>query len=325
MTEVTEATAEPDGPPADEQSAPAEDAASDGTAVEATDTAGGGAPEQEHESVTEQSIPSEQLPAIIEALLFVSDGPVDLTLLIRTLDVPRKAAREALDTLGELLRDQQRGIRLQRGPDGAQLVTAVEAADPVERLLGLEGSRRLSTAALETLAIVAYRQPVTRALMESIRGVNCDAAIATLRARGLISIVGRAPGPGRPALFASTQRFLEHFGLEGPEDLPALPELEGDETRQGAMALNTTDEAGEAEERDEHGEPDDLERLSAAAAATLGRENAVAEVAAELAEEAGAPAADAPDEAIEEGDRSDAPDDSDTPDASGGDGEPPDS
>ena len=134
MTEVTEATAEPDGPPADEQSAPAEDAASDGTAVEATDTAGDAAPEQEHESVTEQSIPSEQLPAIIEALLFVSDGPVDLTLLIRTLDVPRKAAREALDTLGELLRDQQRGIRLQRGPDGAQLVTAVEAADPVERL-----------------------------------------------------------------------------------------------------------------------------------------------------------------------------------------------
>jgi segregation and condensation protein B len=117
-------------------------------------------------------------------------------------------------------------VRLQRGPEGAQLVTAPEAAPYVEYFLGLEAQRRLSNAALETLAIVAYRQPVTRATVEAVRGVNSDASIATLRARGLLDEGGRAPGPGRPTLFVTTQRFLEHFGLERPEDLPPLEDLD---------------------------------------------------------------------------------------------------
>jgi segregation and condensation protein B len=114
-------------------------------------------------------------------------------------------------------------VRLQRGPDGAQLVTAPESAAHVEYFLGMEAARRLSTAALETLAIVAYRQPVTRGTIETIRGVSSDAAVATLRARGLIAEGGRAEGPGRPVLWVTTQRFLHHFGLERPSDLPPLP------------------------------------------------------------------------------------------------------
>ena len=167
---------------------------------------------------------AEALPALIEALLFVSDGPVEEGALARALQVPRRTLERALQPLAESL--AERGVRLQRGPEGAQLITAPEAAPYVEYFLGLEAQRRLSSAALETLAIVAYRQPVTRATVEAVRGVNSDASIATLRARGLLDEGGRAPGPGRPTLFVTTQRFLEHFGLERPEDLPPLEDLD---------------------------------------------------------------------------------------------------
>ena len=117
------------------------------------------------------------------------------------------------------------GMQLQRGPEGAQLITAPEAAELVEQFLGLESARRLSTAALETLAVIAYRQPVTRAAIEAIRGTSSDHVLATLRARGLIERVGRAAGPGRPSLYGTTQRFLEHFGLLRASELPGLDEF----------------------------------------------------------------------------------------------------
>ncbi len=158
------------------------------------------------------------LTTLLEALLFVSDGPVSERTLARVLEVTPRQVGGALDTLGALLQD--RGLRLQRGPEGAQLVSAPETATAVEALLGLEGRRRLSAAAMETLAIIAYRQPVTRGQIERIRGVSSDAGIATLRARALITEVGRAPGPGRPTLFGTTQRFLGQFGLEHPRQLP---------------------------------------------------------------------------------------------------------
>ena len=166
--------------------------------------------------------PAEQLPVLIEALLFVADGPVEETTLARALGIARRQIDAPLVALAETLRG--RGLRLQRGPEGVQLVTAPIAARFVEQFLGIEAGRRLSTAALETLAIIAYRQPVTRGGLEAIRGVNCDGALDTLRTRGLVDTAGRADTPGRPVLFATTQKFLEYFGLERPEDLPALPE-----------------------------------------------------------------------------------------------------
>jgi segregation and condensation protein B len=189
----------------------------------------------------------EQLPQRIEALLFVSDGGVDEGVLARALGVTRRRLDRALDALAEALREHGRGVRLQRGPEGAQLVTAPEAAAYVEYFLGLESARRLSTAALETLAIIAYRHPVTRGTIEGIRGVSSDAAIATLRARGLIADGGRAEGPGRPVLWVTTQRFLQHFGLERPEDLPPLPEGVDlpDEPAGAQLSLGTTTAEGD--------------------------------------------------------------------------------
>jgi segregation and condensation protein B len=163
----------------------------------------------------------EQVAPLIEALLFVADGPVEESALARVLGLTRRQIEAPLAALGAALRE--RGLRLQRGPDGAQLVTAPAAASYIEQFLGLEAARKLSPAALETLAIIAYRQPVTRGTLEAIRGVSCDGPIDTLRTRGLIDVAGRADGPGRPTLFATTQKFLEHFGLERAEDLPALP------------------------------------------------------------------------------------------------------
>lgn len=164
------------------------------------------------------------LPALIEALLFVADHPIDTGYLARAVEVSGTRVEAALDALAESLRTSNRGIRLQRGPQGVLLVSAPEAAAQVERFLGLEANRRLSTAALETLAIIAYRQPITRGQVDAVRGVSSDGAIATLRARDLIESAGHAAGPGRPMLFRTTQRFLEHFGLERPGQLPALPD-----------------------------------------------------------------------------------------------------
>jgi segregation and condensation protein B len=166
---------------------------------------------------------AEELPVLLEALLFVAEGPVAEPALARALGAPPRRLRDGLDALAQSL--AERGIRLQRGPDGVQLITAPHAAAVVEHFLGIESGRRLSNAALETLAIIAYRQPVTRAAIEAIRGSSSDAVLATLRARDLIERVGHADGPGRPSLYATTQRFLEHFGLEQPEDLPGLDEL----------------------------------------------------------------------------------------------------
>ena len=165
-----------------------------------------------------------QLPFLLEALLFVADHPVEDAYLARALDVSPQRVMRALDELGDSLRETGRGVRLQRGPEGVLLVSAPEAAGPVERFLGLELSRRLSTAALETLAIIAYKQPVTRGQIDGVRGVSSDGAVQTLRARGLIEPAGYASGPGRPTLFRTTQRFLQHFGLERTGQLPALPE-----------------------------------------------------------------------------------------------------
>ena len=105
------------------------------------------------------------------------------------------------------------------------MVTAPEASPFVEQFLGVDEDQRISHAALETLAIIAYKQPISRQVIEAIRGVNCDRALASLKARGLITEVGRASTAGRPYQYGTTFRFLEHFGLEKPGDLPPLPEM----------------------------------------------------------------------------------------------------
>ena len=116
-------------------------------------------------------------------------------------------------------------MRLLRKADRVHLTTAPESATYIERFLGLDLSSRLSTAALETLAVIAYRQPLTRGDIEAIRGVNCDAVIRTLISRELVEAVGRLEQPGRPFLYGTTLQFLHYFGLESLDKLPPLPAI----------------------------------------------------------------------------------------------------
>ncbi len=165
----------------------------------------------------------DRLPALIESLLFVAEEPQEIGTLAKSLNVPRQGVERAVEELAAS--GNGRGIFVQRLGDRVQLATIPDAAPYIEQFLEVQHSR-LSRAALEALAIIAYRQPIGRAAIESVRGVNSDHAVATLAARGLIDEVGRAPGPGRPALFSTTVRFLEYFGLQRPEDLPPLREPE---------------------------------------------------------------------------------------------------
>ncbi len=189
---------------------------------------------------------------------------VEISMLARALRRPADAIEEALAELE--VRCAEGGTRLQRTRDAVQLVTAPDVGPFVERFLGLESRQRLSGAALESLAIIAYKQPMTRAGVEQVRGVNSDGAIASLIARGLVEEVGRAPGPGRPALLGTTLRFLEHFGLSKPGDLPPLPAngsiLDLAEGLVEAAPVAEEDEAVDGEEEEteaEHAEPEDGE------------------------------------------------------------------
>jgi len=160
------------------------------------------------------------IPSTLEALLFVSAEPVAPSQLAAALDVSVAAVEAGLQTLdGEL---QGRGLRLQRHLGRVQLTTAPEMAERVERFLDLEVTSHLSRAALETLAIIAYQQPVTRPQLESVRGVNSDGVMKSLLGKGLVQEVGRGEGPGRPILYGTAPEFLQHFGLSSLTELPPL-------------------------------------------------------------------------------------------------------
>jgi segregation and condensation protein B len=158
---------------------------------------------------------------LVESLLFVAAEPVAVRDLARTLALPADAVEAVLEQLMDEYR--VRGMRLLRHNDQVQLVTAPEAAAAVERFLGLQTvAPRLSNAALETLAIIAYKQPITRGGMEAIRGVDCSGAVRTLLQRGLIVELGRLQVAGRPVLYGTTEEFLKQFGLSSVAHLPQL-------------------------------------------------------------------------------------------------------
>ena len=162
----------------------------------------------------------------IEAILFVAGDAVEIRDLARALGLEEKAVQKQLTELESEYDYQQRGFTLKRFGSKVQLATRSLYAEDVVRLLQPVQKQSLSQAAMETLAVVAYRQPVTRAEVEQIRGVKCDYSLQSLTSRGLIQEVGRKETIGRPILFGTTDEFLSRFGIESLEDLPPLPETE---------------------------------------------------------------------------------------------------
>ena len=156
----------------------------------------------------------------LEAMLFVAAEPVTTSQLAAALDVSTSVVERGLNELDDSLTG--RGLRLQRHSGRVQLTTAPELAELIERFLGLEATSHLSRAALETLAIIAYQQPVTRPQIDSIRGVNSDSMMKSLLNKGLILESGRTDGPGRPILYSTTPEFLQHFGLNSILEMPPL-------------------------------------------------------------------------------------------------------
>jgi segregation and condensation protein B len=164
----------------------------------------------------------EDLAPALEALCFALGREVSITEAAATLDRSPAAVTKAAGVLATQLRG--RGLMLQRSAESVQLVTRPEMAWAVQRALHPERPSRLSRAAMETLAIIAYRQPATKAVIESIRGVDCEAVLEHLTERGLIDEIARQDSPGHPRLFGTTLRFLQLVGLERIEDLPPVSE-----------------------------------------------------------------------------------------------------
>lgn len=169
--------------------------------------------------------PTEDLPALLEALLLVSPSPASLRELATAAGVAITEVEQALASMSD---DPRRGWVVVRHNGTAHLSSSPRFATQVRRFLHLERESRLSGAALETLALIAYRQPVTRAEIEALRGVDSSGVLATLHARGLIEIAGRLPSVGNPLQYATSIEFLRQFGLRSLAELPPLNELSPD-------------------------------------------------------------------------------------------------
>ena len=176
-----------------------------------------------------EGIDLEQLPAAIGALLFVSDEPVSAIVLAKMFDENVEEIELALEELGRRLESAGSGVQLREVAGGWRLYTHPAFHDIIQKYVLSWDTRRLSSAALETLAIVAYAQPVTRARISAIRGVQSDTALSTLVDRGYVREAGSMDAPGSPLLYVTTQSFLEKYGLRSVADLPDLEEFAPDE------------------------------------------------------------------------------------------------
>lgn len=166
---------------------------------------------------------------ILEAILFVADEPVPVKKLAEIVGEDEAAVEQALKDVAADLSREKRGFRLRQVGGGYRLFTDPKSAAYVEKYVLSADFRRLSQAALETVAVIAYKQPITRSEVSQIRGVNVESVMNNLIAKGLIEEVGKDEGPGHPILYGTTRHFLESFGLNAIEDLPPLGGFEPDE------------------------------------------------------------------------------------------------
>ena len=178
------------------------------------------------EDTAAQAVAARELKAIVESLLFVSSEPLSIQWLLAVIgDVTKAEVTQALRSLGEELEQEGRSLRLAEVAGGFRLLTKQEYAGWIKRLDKSKSTAKLSRSALESLAIIAYKQPIVRSEIEEIRGVETSGVVRTLLERKLVRIVGRKEVPGRPIMYGTTKYFLEHFGLNDLSQLPPLREF----------------------------------------------------------------------------------------------------
>lgn len=169
----------------------------------------------------------QELKQIIEALIFVSDKPLSVNQIKEVVtEVPEEGIRQCVNELNQEYEATSRSFVIQEVAGGFRMVTRPHLAAWLKVFYKTKMKERLTRPSLETLAIVAYKQPITKPEVEAIRGVNVDGVMATLLEKGLTKIAGRKDSPGRPLLYATTDEFLAHFGLSALSDMPKLPELQ---------------------------------------------------------------------------------------------------
>ncbi len=226
-------------PPADEAlAASSEPAHAEGEPADRQPEAGGGQLAAEHdapavdpapaETVTEAGAAtvSDELKAVIEALVYASPDPLTPKTLFKVLESePREDVQASFDALRRDYADGRGGLQLVEVAGGYQIVTRPELSEWVRRLFHERKSQKLSVAALETLAVIAYKQPITAPEITEIRGVNTAGVVATLLERRLVKIAGRKQVVGRPFLYATTREFLIRFGLRDLNDLPKMEDM----------------------------------------------------------------------------------------------------
>jgi segregation and condensation protein B len=240
------------------------------------------------ENGVEAAVEEERLKAILESLLFAAGEPVALAQLANAIDnVPRESIRKALAEMASEYGSGGRGVILEEIAGGYQLRTPREHALYVRRLLAAKPPR-LSRPLLETLAIIAYRQPVTRPEIEQLRGVDTGGVLGTLLERGLTKIAGRKEAPGRPMMYATTSEFLELFGFKDLESLPDLAEFRAIEAEREEEPPTPTAESGEAVEEMAQGQGEPL-----TAGAEPAGEDAAAHESAAVQSDVAAPSAEA--------------------------------
>ncbi|MFP3937983.1 MAG: SMC-Scp complex subunit ScpB [Phycisphaerae bacterium] len=201
-----------------------------------------------------------EIAATVEAILFASDSPLTASKISRAGELGgERVVREAVDYLNSRYDELGSAFRIEQVAGGYRMMTRPEYHDVLSRLLQNKSEAKLSTAAMETLAVVAYRQPILRADIEAIRGVACGDVLRGLMDKGLVKIVGRAEVLGRPMLYGTTRRFLEVFGLNSLEDLPRVQELrsgaEEQPAQSGSSDMQEPSEAPEESRTDDEQEP----------------------------------------------------------------------
>ncbi len=200
-----------------------------------------------------ETISQRELKAMLEAMLFVSPEPVPVARLVAVMgNVTKGEVQQALQLLAHDMEQDGRGIQLAHIAGGYRLVTKQEYAPWIKRLDKAKSVQKLSRSALESLAIIAYKQPLVRAEIEEIRGVETSGVIRTLLERKLVRIVGRKEVPGRPIMYGTTKFFLEHFGLQDLTQLPPLREFkELGEAEQALLPIEETVSFSEGESASE--------------------------------------------------------------------------
>lgn len=186
------------------------------------------------------------IKAAIEAILFANGSSVETKRIAQALEITEKQAEEHISALIDDYNSANRGITIIKLDDAYQMVSCKEYAPQIRTVMDLRRNTPLSQAALEVLAVVAYNQPVTKAFVEQVRGVDCSGVIGSLTAKGLVEEKGRLELPGRPLLYGTTENFLRCFNINSIEELPPLPETENEEadkaeeesTDQNAVADN---------------------------------------------------------------------------------------